>query len=175
MANVKHYVLVSITLGAIAAASALLIGATNMLTKENIARNEQNKVSSGIAGIFGESAKISSESSIEKDDYKYVNYVYEISSSDKEIGYAFKTTGSNMYGKVSLIIGFDIDSKFVSLSVVTNEQTYASTLVDNYIIPVNEGTRDIYDVNCGATYGAKLVRDMIDEAQQASLDKPWKE
>ena len=175
MANVKHYVLVSITLGAIAAASALLIGATNMLTKENIARNEQNKVSSGIAGIFGESAKISNESSIENNDYKYVNYVYEISANDSEIGYAFRTTGSNMYGKVSLIIGFNIENKFVSLSVVTNEQTYASTLVDNYIIPLNNGSRDVDDVTCGATYGAKLVRDMVNEASKASLEKPWKE
>ena len=174
MAKVKHYVLVSVTLGAIAAASALLIGATNMLTKESIAQNEQNKINSGIAGIFGDSAKISSESKIENDDYKYVNYVYEISANDSEIGYAFRTTGSNMYGKVSLIIGFTLDNKFVSLSVVVNEQTYASTLVDNYIVPLNEGARDLYDVNCGATYGAKLVRDMVDEAQQASLDKPWK-
>ena len=175
MAKVKHYVLVAITLGAIAASSALLIGATNMFTKESIAQNEQNKINSGIAGIFGESAKISNESSIENDDYKYVNYVYEISANESEIGYAFRTTGSNMYGKVSLIIGFNIENKFVSLSVVTNEQTYASTLVDNYIIPLNNGSRDVDDVTCGATYGAKLVRDMVNEASKASLEKPWKE
>lgn len=58
MANKKHYVIVSITLGAIAAASALLIGGANYLTNEKIKQNEINNINRGIDAIFGESAEI---------------------------------------------------------------------------------------------------------------------
>ena len=43
MPNKKHYILTSVTLGLIGAASALLIGVSNMITKERIAQNEINK------------------------------------------------------------------------------------------------------------------------------------
>ena len=174
MANKKHYILTSITLGAIAATSALLIGGANMLTRNKIAENELNRIYNGIAEIFGESAAISRESSIEKDTYKYVEYVYEIKVNDNESGYAFRTTGSNMYGKISLIVGFNLNNEFIKMSVITDEQTYKSTLENKYISKVNDSSRDVEDVSCGATYGAKLVRDMINEAKQASNDKAWK-
>ena len=174
MVNKKHYILTSITLGTIAAASALLIGGANMLTRDKIAENELNRIYGGIAEIFGESATISSETSIENDTYKYVEYVYEIKVNDNESGYAFRTTGSNMYGKISLIVGFNLNNEFIKMSVITDEQTYKSTLENKYISNVNDSSRDVEDVSCGATYGAKLVRDMINEAKQASNDKAWK-
>ena len=73
----------------------------------------------------------------------------------------------NMYGKISLIIGFGADLSYKGVSIVTNEQTYASTLVENYVDPMNEGNRDYIDVKCGATYGATLIKDMIEEAKEA--------
>ena len=86
---------------------------------------------------------------------------------DNNTGYAFRTTGSNMYGKISLLLGFEGTSYgFIGLYVIVNEQTYASTLEEKYLEPVNAGG-DIDKVSCGATYGAKLVRDMINEAKEA--------
>jgi hypothetical protein len=172
MANTKHYILTSVTLGAIAAASALLISASNMVTKDKIAQNEIDSINSGIAKIFGESAKILNEGKVEDSSYKYVSYYYEVKSNE-DAGYVIRTTGSNMYGKISLIIGFNYDEEFKSLSVITNEQTYAQTLVDNYLVPLNEGSRDLNDVSCGATYGAKLVRDMVNEASKSIVEKVW--
>ena len=171
MASKKHYIITSITLGLIAASSAALIGVANLITRDKIAQNEQNKITSGINEIFGKNSKIAGESSVDG-DYKYVNYLYTVhGESDQIIGYAFRTTGSNMYGKISLIVGFGESShNFEGLSIVINEQTYASTLVDNYINPVNAGTREIEDVSCGATYGAKLVRDMVNEANEAAQE-----
>ena len=175
MANTKHYVITAITLGAIGAVSALAIGLTNFVTAERIKTNEQNKINSGIVEIFGENAKISLDQEFENEEYKYIERVYEVSSSDDtQIGYAFRTTGSNNYGKISLLVGFNLSSEFIKMEVVANEQTYAQTLVDNYIVPLNGDASKIDDVSCGATYGAKLVRDMINEAKQASESKPWR-
>lgn len=170
----KKYLVTALTLGCITAASALLIGLTNMITRNQIIQNEQNKVLAGIASIFGENSKIASEGEDSKED-DYVTYYYEVKDNENnKLGYAFRTTGSNMYGKISLIIGFNEENRsFAGLSIVTNEQTYATTLVDNYIDPLNKGEAKIDDVSCGATYGAKLVRSMINDAKETA-NKMWK-
>ena len=173
MSDKKKYIMTSVILGSIAAASGILIGVTNLITKDRIVENENNKISNGMKEIFQQES-IKFEGFELKDagingEYKYVNYVYVVSdASGNELGCAFKTSGSNMYGKISLIIGYDKENQeFKNLSIITNEQTYATTLVDNYINPLNNGDISIDDVNCGATYGAKLVRDMVSEGQQA--------
>ena len=165
----KRYIITSITLGLIAAGSGALIGLTHLVTKDKIAQNEKDRINAGISEIFGNSASILSENEIS--GYKYTNYLYHVN----ETSLAFRTEGSNSYGKVSLLVGFNYvgeedegEYKFAGLYVVVNEQTYASTLVANYLEPVNGGTRDIEDVSCGATYGAKLVRDMVNEAKEVA-------
>lgn len=163
----KKYLKTSLTLGLIAAGSAILIAGANLITKNRIAQNEINRINEGIVSIYGEGAYSFKEADL--DGYKYVNHYYRVNlNEDVALGYAIRTSGSNMYGKISLIVGFDETShEFKGLTVVVNEQTYATTLVNKYIDPLNEGSRDLYDVECGATYGAKLVRDMVMEAKVA--------
>ena len=100
----KHYIITSITLGVIAASSGALIGLTNLVTKDRIVENENNKINAGICEIFGKTATISSKS--ELSDYKYTNYVYHVTMDGNDSCVAFKTEGSNAYGKVSLLVGF---------------------------------------------------------------------
>ena len=173
----KHYIMTAITLGAIAACSAGLVAAANLVTRDRISQNEYNKTMLGISEIF-EGAEIEKEYAIE--NFKYTNYVYELSKDTTGYErYIFKTTGSNSYGKISLLVGFkaaphmyeDIQRfSFTNLYVIANEQSFATTLVDNYIDPLNSGDRDIDDVSCSATYGAKLVRDMVNDAKDAALE-----
>lgn len=183
MPDKKHYIITSITLGAIAACSAALIGLTNLVTRDRIAENEKAKIASGISEIFGDNSKVLEESNIKQyvlsKKYYTLGDIYTVGEKDNDyvLGYAFKTTGSNSYGKISLIVGFDkTNLGFMGLSVIVNEQTYASTLVENYINPLNnepEKLNDI-DVKCGATYGATTVKDMINEAYSAAQEI-WKE
>ncbi len=165
MSDKKKYIITAVTLGIIAACSGGLIGATNLITKDRIAQNEKNKFNAGIVAIFGENSAASDYETSLKDS-KYVTNLYLVNSADNaQKGWAVKTTGSNSYGKISMIIGFNTYKERVGTYMITNEQTYATTLIDNYVTPLNEGTRDLDDVSCGATFGAKLVRDMINEAQ----------
>ena len=177
MADKKHYIMTSVTLGAIAAASGLIIGLTNLITKDQIAKNEKNKINAGISEIYGKNATISKEYAFNDDEIKYVEYVYEIGSDAEEDKYIFRTTGSNMYGKVSLLVGVNYIATpaseekaavYQGVYVIVNEQTYASTLVDNYINPLNDGLRNLDDTSCGATYGATLVKNMVNEAMKAA-------
>lgn len=164
MSNAKKYISTGIILGLIAGISAGLIALTNKVTQDRIVKNEQNKINAGIQDIFGEYASIKDENSLE--NHEYSTYLYEIiGKSSEKLGYVIKCVGSNMYGKISLLVGFDETSHaFMSVYLIKNEQTYASTLVDNYVTPLNSSEKNVEDVNCGATYGAKLIRDMIDEA-----------
>ena len=55
---------------------------------------------------------------------------------------------------------------------MVNEQSFASTLKKGYIDLIKDGKQTVDDVSvsCGATYGAKLVRDMVNEAKEAITD-----
>ena len=180
MPNVKKYLITAIILGSIAMGSGLLIGATNLVTSGPIAEYEQTQINEGIKGIFNnpeyQNVHYGKEEDVEKsDNNKYVNHVYYVYSGTDEndenntlVGWAFKTEGSNNYGKIALIIGFNSDAVYKNLSVVKNEQSFASTLKKKYITKVQTGERNIADVSCGATFGAKLVRDMINDAQDVA-------
>ena len=172
MANTKKYLITAITLGLIATGSALLIAGTNMITRDKIAANEQKKINEGLASIYDVKVDSLNSNLVELPKDKEFTYVsgsyYEVKNESNEpLGYAFKTNGSNSYGKISLIIGFSSDKSCKGLSVVINEQSFATTLEDNYLTPLSEGKREIEDVKCGATYGATLVKDMINEAKGA--------
>ena len=174
MANAKKYILTAITLGLIAASGALLIAGTNMITKNRIAENEQKSINNGITTIYG--ADFYSENDYDVDNYQYVKHVYVIHNSyvsaNIPAGYVFRTDGSNNYGKISLIIGFDRECVYKGLSVIANEQSFASTLKKGYLDEIKDGSQTVDDVSvsCGATYGAKLVRAMVQEAEQAAKD-----
>ncbi len=168
----KHLVITSITLGLIAAASGALIGVTNVITKGPIEQSKIERINKGIHEIFGESSKIKEESDIQKSqfagEYQYLTYVYTVSdNSDTVIGYAFMANGSNNFGKISLLAGFTSTAIYKSVYMIADEQTFASTLEDEYIAYINQGDYETVDVHCGATYGATLVKAMIDEAKKA--------
>ena len=76
-----------------------------------------------------------------------------------------------MYGKITMLVGISTTYEIGHIYMVTNEQTYATTLVDNYIDPYNEDSHDLDDVSCGATYGATLIKDMAKQAQNYAIDK----
>ena len=177
MPSKKHYIITSVTLGLIGAASAALIGLANLATRGQIAKNEVEKTNKGIASIYGEGATAKSEDQIDTlnitNKHDLLTYRYIIEKDGVTTGMAFKTSGYNDYGKISLIVGFaETSHDFIGMFVVVNEQTYASTLVEKYINPVNDGSRDIEDTSCGATFGAKKVKEMIDQAKVVA-DELW--
>ena len=173
MSDMKKYVLTALTLGLIAASGALLIAGTNMITKDTIAANEKKSINNGIATIYGDVSDTEEISLAEGKEYTYTTTCYKVIDSNAQVsGYAFRTDGSNNYGKISLIIGFNNEKAYKGLSVITNEQSFASTLKKGYIDVIKNGdkTVDDTDVSCGATYGAKLVRAMVKDAEQAVKD-----
>ena len=174
MANVKKYILTAVILGSITMCAGALIGATDLITKDPIAQNEQKKVASGLAEIYNvDEVVIKDEKDYSKEEKKvqeltYVEHAYTIAdATDADLGIAFRTSGYNDYGKITLIVGFDTNGDRLGISVITNEQTFASKLRKGYINPLANKDIEYTDIQCGATYGAKLIRDMINDAKTA--------
>ena len=173
MANTKKYLITAITLGAIAMASGLLIAGTNLITKDSIAAYEQKKINQGLASIYEvDTNNMKSDTATLDKSFDYVSNAYYVvkDENDAPMGYAFKTKGTNSYGDISLIVGFNKDYAYKGIAVVTNGQSFASTLKKNYFDYLIKDHKkvDEVDVSCGATYGAKLTRDMINSATSAA-------
>lgn len=169
--NMKKYLITGVTLGLIAAGGALLIAGTNVLTRDAIKANETKAINSGLASIYDNDALKTSEATLDKDFEYVINAYYEVKDeADAPLGYAFKTEGSNSYGKISLIVGFNNNYVYQGVAVVKNEQSFASTLNKKYLNPLVKEHKSVdeVDVSCGATYGAKLVRSMVTSATNAA-------
>ena len=169
--DMKKYIFTAVTLGLIAASGALLIEGTNMLTRDRIAENEITLINNGMKKIYGEQAQTSEAQDVA--NYQYVTKAYQIvDDNNAPLGYAFRTDGSNNYGKISLIIGFNQEHVYKGLSVIANEQSFANDLKKGYLDYIQDGSQTIDDVSvsCGATYGAKLVRAMVLEAEKAEKE-----
>ena len=173
MSNMKKYLMTAITLGTIAMASGLLIAGTNLVTRDQIKANEQETINKGLADIYGIEDLNSSVVELPKDqkfDYVLSSY-YEVKTANNEpAGYAFRTKGSNSYGSISLIVGFNANYIYQGVAVVENGQSFATTLQKKYLNPLIKEHKAVneVDVSCGATYGAKLTRDMINDAYKAA-------
>ena len=176
MSNMKKYLMTSVVLGSIATASGLLIAGTNLITRDRIKANEQETINMGLAKIYDiDDVKNLNSSMAELPEEQKFDYVlssyYEVKNANNEpLGYAFKTKGSNSYGSISLIVGFNANYIYQGVSVVENGQSFASTLQKNYLNPLIKEHKSLneVDVSCGATFGAKLTRDMINDAYKAA-------
>lgn len=169
----KKYLVVSLTLGSITGGSALLIGLTNTITADRIVENAVKKENNGLKNVFTdidgnvvEGQKFNSVELNADTSYTYVQKIWNVlASDDSSLGTIYKTSGKNAYGSVTLLLGFDTKKSFKKMVVLENTETYGSTLDEKYIKPLNAGEIELADTTCGATFGAKLIKAMVEEAK----------
>lgn len=175
--NLKLYTKTTLTLCIIAGASAAIVGLANYFTAPIIANNTTNLEKQAVKAIYPEATSIVSEydeAFVEKNSFSSISDYWKASSGERLYGYVFKTEESNAYGTISLIIGINEDLSVEQVTVIKNTESYATTInehiVDTYNGDKNIASGDIasVDVNCGATYGAKLVRAMVLEADNCA-------
>lgn len=174
----NKYLKVSLTLATIASGSALLIGLMNLATVNAIKVNKEKKITTGLSKLYPDMTGYSgSEFHMPDDEYfkpgydsskyphlKYVYTVHLLDNGRPTKSYVYNTTGKNAYGQVDLLVAVE-NGKVEKMFVVTNTESYGPTLEDNYINKYNNGyLTDLADVKCGATYGAKTVKEQCDEA-----------
>ncbi|MCR5078844.1 MAG: hypothetical protein K6B65_02860 [Bacilli bacterium] len=150
---------------AIAGVSAVLVSLANVVTEPIIATNKATKEKNGLQKVFGSDATYGEKK--ELSDTKYLLAYYPVTSSLGE-SRVYSTSGNNAYGTVSLLVGITSGYSLYNLVVMENTESYATTLNENYIVTlINSDKKDeaLNEVKCGATYGAKLIRDMVNAAK----------
>ncbi len=169
----KNIIRSAATLGIIAGVAALLIGLTNMVTADTIAANANAAENKGLAQVFDEVDGVENTySEIEDLDTSSFNFVEKIwicygGSDSSQLGYIYRTSGSNAYGSVTMLLGISGLGDLGNMVILENTETYNTTLQANYIDVYNasdDKNNAIYDTSCGATYGANLIKNMASEA-----------
>lgn len=160
-------------LGGIAAVAGGVLGAVNLLTEKTIEANEIKAQEAALGKVFREADSYSDVTEIENDKHPYVLKSWTAFNATTEVGKIYFTAGKNAYGELSLMVGIKAD-RIANFAVVSNTQSYASTLEENYIgkflaDPENTNFEDI-DTHCGATYGATLLKNMCLDALSLHME-----
>ena len=165
----KKFITIGLILGGMSAVAAGILGGVNLLTKKTIEDNDKKAQNTALKKVFSDAASYSDDpKEVNSEEYNYVLEEYEAYREDESVlGYVYYTSGKNAYGSISLMVGIR-DDRIANYVVVTNTQSYATTLEENYIgkflaDPSNVDF-DSIDTHCGATYGATLVKNMCDQA-----------
>ena len=184
------YAKIASVLGAISLFCALIISLFNLLTSPIIKDNNKAKEEETYKELYSE---YDSKNSKEIEDLKGVssdiNKIMEIhDSSDNILGFVYTVEGKNAYGGITLMVAIEEGPVCKQVAFLTNTESFASKVADhvrnNYpqsesdsitISPYEkEESKDIdalsqddvslIDVKCGATYGATLVKNLVQSA-----------
>ena len=148
-------------LAGLCAVLALAIAGADLLTKDIIIKNKLAKENAGLRRIFGSSADYGEAESVEEG---YIQKYWTVTEDNKDLGRVYSVKGKNAYGEVSLLIGIDTAYRLGEMVTIENTESYGQTLEDEYLAAyaASEDKEDaLLRVSCGATYGAKLCRDMV--------------
>lgn len=161
MKKLPKWLQVSLTLSLIGGVAALLISSVNLLTSPIIESAQKENAEKKLKEVYPEATSFGEAQKL--DGYTYVVQVTQAFQGENTLGYIYEANGQNNYGVISLLVGFNDEGRG-RVVLLENGQSYGQVLEDNYLGPLNDGEIGLDEVNCGATYGASLIRDMVEEA-----------
>lgn len=185
----KGYLKISAILGAIALVCAAILAALNMLTSPIIAKNDEEKETKTIQAIYSDydSEKSVSES-IDGLDSRITKKVTAKDSSDEVLGTLYTVSGKNAYGVITLMVAISKNNTVYQVEFLENGQSFAGTVNSHVKSSYRSSKEEVYelnpystdeaasvgeltekevndiDVKCGATYGATLVKELVNVA-----------
>lgn len=171
----------TLTLLGICAVVALLLGVVNSVTKPIIEEFQAEKTAAAMSQVLpaDEYQKVETE-------YPNVTAMNRAMSGGEQIGYVVEVTSSGFGGKLSMVVGVDMDGAVTGVSVTDNSETANigtkvvndQTVLDRFIgmshadgeITVNSGTNR-FDGVSGATVSSKGVTAGVNTALAAVAEQ----
>lgn len=159
----KKVFVIAFTLMLVSALSGALIVCLNMVTEPIIAENEVKSEEQKLQQVY----QNATFKQIEYED-DTIKAIYQAFGDEKYLGRVYKVTGKNAYGAITLLVGINLNGTIENVVFMENGESFASTVTDHTNSSYHSGM-DSADVNnvdtkCGATYGAKLVKELIQKA-----------
>ena len=159
----KRTAIVAAFLAGLCSCMAAVIAGVDLATRQTIAQNRIDKENKGLAKIFGP-GEFGEAIVLEESEFPLLKKYWTVEG----IGRIYSASGKNSYGDVSLLVGVYEDYSLGNIAVLENTESYGATLEEGYLEPyadAEDKEKAVEDVSCGATYGAKLCREMIRQSQ----------
>ena len=162
----KKILRIALTLMLVAGISGVVIVLlNNYVTASIIEENEIKKENNALALIYPDSSYNVLEENVDGTILK----ITEAKKDDEVVGYIYKVTGKNSYGSITIMLGINSNGVVSKLTLTENTESFKTT-VDEYVASkylddtVSLDNIDSIDTKCGATYGAKLVKNLVNAA-----------
>ncbi len=164
----KKNIITILTLVIITSFSGLFLFAVNEITSPIIASNMAAQVDELAKEIFAETVETLSNE-ITDNDY-VTEEIICFNDSGEIIGYLYKATGSNAFGSITILVGFDQDV-VVQVEFLSLSQSYADVARTHTDETYNQDLVSIYDLDSlsltsGATYSSTLINTLIIESSK---------
>ena len=185
----KGYFKISLVLASIALVCAAILAALNMLTSPIIEKNDKKKETETIQAIYETYDESKSEvASTDGANSAITKKIIAKDSSAKVLGTLYTVTGKNAYGTITLMVAIAENKTVYQVEFLENGQSFASTVKSHVkssypssedkvyelnpysdnetakVDPLSGDDVNGIDVKCGATYGATLVKDLVNIA-----------
>lgn len=164
----KKNILIGVILMSICIVCAALISSVNLFTKPIIDENNVTKENNLCKKIFKDydNAKETITDGFSSDEI--TKLVIACDNSNEVLGYIYTVSGKNAYGEITLLVGINTNKELVSIEFMTNGQSFSSETANhvknNYVAGITNSDVDNIDTACGATFGAKLVKELVGQA-----------
>ena len=151
----------------IAAVCGLAVSGMNMVTAPIIEQKQAEKEAALCQVIFADYDLTASGKPITEglSNEAILKKVVAKNASGQLLGYIYTVTGKNAYGPITILVGIDADGKLVSTEFLENGQSYSKQVETHVDANYKEGLslEEITGINtsCGATYGAKTVKELV--------------
>ena len=158
----KTVFIIAITLMLVSGISGALIVCLNHFTEPIIEENNKRIEQEKLAQIYQDATFTKVE------NVSGVDVLYEAHQNNELVGYVYKVSGKNAYGAISLLVGINPDGLIKRSVMLENTESFATEVNNHFASSYHEDMSlaevDSVDVKCGATYGAKLVKELINQA-----------
>lgn len=159
------YLKTAIVLCIICGICAVLIAFINYFTQPIIEKNKVEAQNRACSEIY---PNLTYEEIELNNDNKAIEKKWHATGTGVE-GYIYSLSGRNSYGNISVMVGINLDGSIEKVILTENTQSFASKVKNHVKSTYNNGpvaSLDGVDVKCGATFGATLVKELI----QIALD-----
>lgn len=163
----NKYLHLTLVLFIISALSGILLGATNLLTKDKIAENQRIKIENGIKQIFPDASYRNYEG-FEKG--KILLNLYEVLDENEEvIGYVFNVNGPKAMDEINALVGIDVEGKITGIAFikVTETKGIGDVIMKKSFYEQYLGEpKASYDTIAGSTISTRSMNEAVMEAQK---------
>ena len=185
----KNYLRISVILGSIALVCAIILAGLNMLTSPVIAKNDAKKETETIQAIYQNYDSEKSENVTDTvTNSSITKKIIAKNSAGEVLGTLYIVTGKNAYGVITLMVAIAPNNSVHQVEFLENGQSFAGTVNSHVKSSYGSSKEDVYelnpysnkeavtigdlteaevkaiDVKCGATFGATLVKELVNIA-----------